>query len=155
MNLRRSFPYSTIVVIAFVSAFAFPARPQAQVGASVGGVVSDDTGALLPGVTVTITNRANGTMQTVITGPEGSYRAVALPPAPYEIKIELTGFTVQTRVVTLTVGADARVDVKLTLASVQENVTVSGAAPLVETARSEPTSVVLADQIETLAGPRP
>jgi hypothetical protein len=122
----------------------------AQVGASIAGVIADDSGALLPGVTVTITNRSNGTMQTVVTGPDGSYRAVSLPPAPYEIKTELAGFTDQTRAVTLTVGAAARVDFTLTIASVQENVTVSGAAPLVETSRSEPTSVVLADQIETL-----
>ena len=146
--LKRFVPGLLIGFVIFWTGAAAPAH--AQVGASVAGVVADDTGALLPGATVTITNTSNGTTQVVVTGPEGSFRAVALPPAPYEIKVELAGFTQQTRAVTLTVGADAKVDFKLALASVQENVTVSGEAPLVEVARSEPTSVVLAEQIETL-----
>lgn len=150
MHLRRRFLHPPIALALVALAFGTPAEARAQVGASVGGAVADDTGALLPGVTITITNTSNGTTQVLVTGPEGSYRAVALSPAPYEIKVELIGFTTQTRAITLTVGADARVDFKLALASVQENVTVSGEAPLVETARSEPTSVVLADQIETL-----
>ena len=138
-------------VLGFLILLAGAAAPaHGQVGATLAGVVADDTGALLPGATVTITNTSNGTTQVVVTGPEGSFRAVALPPAPYEIKVELTGFMQQTRAVTLTVGADAKVDFTLALASVQENVTVSGEAPLVEVARSEPTSVVLAEQIETL-----
>ncbi len=139
-----------VLTAVFGAALVLPERTQAQVGASVGGVVTDDTGALLPGVTVTVTNTSNGARQVLVTGTEGSYRAVALPPAPYEIKIELAGFSAQTRAITLTVGADARMDFKLSLASVQETVTVSGQSPLIETARSEPTSVVLADQIETL-----
>jgi hypothetical protein len=150
MKSTSRLPHSAMLVAVFATVFALPAGARAQVGASLGGVVSDATGALLPGVSVTITNTSNGATQTLVTGPEGSYRAVALSPAPYEIKLELAGFTTQTRTVTLTVGADARVDFKLTLANVQENVTVSGESPLVETARSEPTSVVLADQIETL-----
>jgi hypothetical protein len=127
-----------------------PRFAHGQVGATLAGVVSDDTGALLPGVTVTLTNTSNGTTQVLVTGPDGNYRAVALPPAPYRITVELTGFAPATRAITLTIGADAKADFTLALASVQENVTVSGEAPLVETARSEPTSVVLADQIETL-----
>jgi len=121
-----------------------------QVGASVSGVVTDETGGALPGVTVTITNKSNGTSQMFVTSADGNFRAVALSPAPYDVKVELTGFAPQTHSLTLTVGADARVDVRLKVAAVQENVTVSGELPLVETARSEPTSVVLADQIKTL-----
>jgi hypothetical protein len=127
-----------------------PAALFAQVGASLGGFVSDDTGASLPGVTVTITNTSNGTTQVLVTGPDGNFRAVALSPAPYQIKAELSGFAPDTRAVTLTVGADAKIDFRLKVAALAESVTVSGEVPLVETARSEPTSVVLADQIRTL-----
>jgi hypothetical protein len=123
----------------------------AQVGgASVAGTVSDDTGFLLPGVTITVTNKANGVAQTLLTGPEGNYRVVALQPAPYEITAELQGFGVQRRELTLNVGAEARVNLTLSVATVQENVTVSGEAPLIEVARTEPTSVVVADQISAL-----
>ena len=62
-------------------------------GANIGGVITDDTGGALPGVTVTITNKANGGVQTTVTGAAGNYRAVALQPAPYEVKAELSGFT--------------------------------------------------------------
>jgi hypothetical protein len=122
----------------------------AQVGATLGGIVSDDTGALLPGVTVTITNTANGTTHVLVTGGDGAFRAVALAPAPYQVKAELSGFSPATRAVTLTVGADATIDLRLRVAALQESVTVSAEVALVETARSEPTSVVLADQINAL-----
>ncbi len=133
-----------------VVAYALPRSASAQVGATLGGAVTDDTGAALPGVTVTITNTANGTTQVALTAGDGSFRAVGLSPAPYSLKAELSGFAPETRSVTLTVGADAKVDFRLRVATLQETVTVSGEVPLVETARSEPTSVVLADQIQTL-----
>ena len=138
-------------VLALVAILGMPpAALFAQVGASLGGLISDDTGASLPGVTVTITNTSNGTTQVLVTGPDGNFRAVALSPAPYQIKAELSGFAPDTRAVTLTVGADAKIDFRLKVAALAESVTVSGESPLVETARSEPTSVVLADQINTL-----
>jgi hypothetical protein len=138
-----------VLAVAFGSLLA-PAAAVAQVGAALGGAVSDDTGSMLPGVTVTITNTANGTNQVLITGADGNYRAIGLSPAPYQVNVQLSGFAPQTRTLTLTVGADAKVDFKLKVAALQETVTVSGEVPLVETARSEPTSVVLADQIAAL-----
>ena len=127
-----------------------PTPAFAQVGAALGGFVSDDTGASLPGVTVTITNTSNGTAQVLVTGADGNYRAIGLSPAPYQVNVQLNGFAPDARTLTLTIGADAKVDFKLRVATVQETITVSGEVPLVETARSEPTSVVLADQIAAL-----
>ena len=86
-------------------------------GANVGGVVTDETGARLPGVTITVTNKANGTSQVLITGVEGNYRAVALHPAPYDIVAELAGFALERRFLTLAVGADATIDFKLIVAT--------------------------------------
>jgi hypothetical protein len=138
-------------LLALAVLVALSASPAfAQTGANIGGTVTDDTGALLPGVTVTITNRANGVSQTVVTGAEGHFRAIALQPAPYEIEVQLSGFASQKRELTLTVGAEATVDFTLQVAAVQESVLVSGEAPLVEVAQSEPTSVVVADQIASL-----
>src|SRR5881396_3782532 len=78
----------------------------AQVGAAnVGGVVKDDSGGVLPGVTVTITNTANGRAQTLVTGADGKYRAVALLPGPYEITAELQGFGTVKRALVLVVGS--------------------------------------------------
>lgn len=138
--------FLALAVCVMTSASAF-----AQAGgASVAGIVTDDTGSRLPGVTVTVKNTANGATQVLVTGPEGNYRAVALQPAPYEITAELSGFTGGKRVLTLTVGADATVDFKLGVASVRETITVSGAAPMIEVAKSQLSSVVLSEQVNTL-----
>ena len=75
----------------------------AQIGgaANIGGAIVDDSGAALPGVTVMVTNRANGRSQTLLTGGDGRYRAVALQPGPYEIEASLLGFGTVRREITL------------------------------------------------------
>ncbi len=100
----------------------------AQIGgsANIGGSITDDSGAALPGVTVTVTNRANGRSQALVTGGDGRYRAVALQPGPYQIEASLQGFGTVRREITLVVGADASLDLKLGVASVSETVTVVG-----------------------------
>src|SRR5437867_9121868 len=127
MNRQRR----TVVLVAVAMLVGITPAALAQVGASLGGFVSDETGASLPGVTVTITNTSNGTTQVLITGTDGNFRAVALSPAPYQIKAELSGFAPETRAVTLTVGADAKIDFRLNVAALRESVTVSGEVPLV------------------------
>jgi hypothetical protein len=123
----------------------------AQVGgANVGGTVTDDTGAALPGVTITFTNKASGFVSTSVTGERGNYRVVALPPAPYEIRAELAGFGPILRQVVLTVGADATVDFKLGVAALSESLTVVGETPLVEVNKSQPSSVITSQQIDNL-----
>ena len=127
------------------------ATAYAQVGAAnVGGVVRDDSGAVLPGVTVTVTNTANGRAQTLVTSADGKYRAVALQPGPYEIAAELQGFGTVKRALVLVVGAEATLDLALGVASLNESVTVVGESPLVEVAKSQPSSVITSKQLESL-----
>jgi hypothetical protein len=126
------------------------ATAAAQGGAAVGGVVTDDSGAALPGVTVTIVNKNNGTSQVLVTGPEGNYRAVNLQPAPYEITAELPGFATKKASTTLFVGANATLDFTLGVASLSENVTVVGESPLVEVAKAQPSSVIVGEQLAAL-----
>src|SRR5579864_8161915 len=100
-------------LIGFVSVTAW-----AQVGANVGGVVTDNTGAVIPGATVTITNTSNGVSQTLKAGAEGSYRAVNLQPAPYEITAEAAGFGTVKKNTTLLTGSDVTMDFSLGVAGV-------------------------------------
>ena len=123
---------------------------QSAAGASIGGTVTDETGGALPGVTITLTNKANGVTKVVVTGSEGHFRAVELQPAPYEITTELSGFATMKRAITLFVGSDATLDLRLSVSSVAENVTVIAEAPLVEVAKSQQSSVVEAQQLESL-----
>jgi outer membrane receptor protein involved in Fe transport len=129
---------------------AIGASALAQGGASVGGVITDESGAALPGVTLTILNKNNGTTQVLVTGPEGNYRAVNLQPAPYELTAELPGFATMKKAVTLFVGADVTLDFTLGVATLTENVTVVGENPLVEVAKAQPSSVIVGEQLAAL-----
>jgi Carboxypeptidase regulatory-like domain/TonB dependent receptor-like, beta-barrel len=138
------------ILLALLVLPAFSAPAWAQVGGNVSGVAKDESGLALPGVTVTITNKNNGASQTLITGPEGNYRAVNLQPAPYEIVADLSGFATARRNFTLLVGTDATVDLTLGVAALTENITVRGESPLVEVTKSQPSSVIVGEQLATL-----
>ena len=148
---ERQWSATLIVVVALLGA-PLSAPVYAQIGgaANIAGVVTDDSGGALPGVTVTITNKANGRAQTLVTSGEGRYRAVALQPGPYEVAAVLQGFATVRREIVLVVGADATLDITLGVASLAETVTVVGEAPLIEVAKSQPSSVITAAQLEAL-----
>src|SRR5437870_7396401 len=137
---RRS---ATVLILALVGAF-MSAPLSAQIGgaANVGGAVVDDSSAALPGATVTVTNTATGRSQTIVTSADGRYRAVALPPGPYLISAELQGFATTRKTIVLVVGAEADLDFTLGVATLAETVTIVGVAPLVETGKSQPSSVI-------------
>lgn len=139
---------SLFVAAALLLGAAAPAFTQG--GASIGGVVTDDTGGALPGVTITIINTNTGTSQVQVSGPEGNYRAVNLQPAPYAVTAELIGFSTQKRSVTLVVGADASLDFTMSVATIEESVTVVGESPLVEVSKAQPSSVIESEQLEQL-----
>ena len=122
-----------------------------QVGANVGGVIRDNSGAVVPSATVTVTNTNSGASQTLMTGPEGNYRAVNLPPASYEITAAAAGFSAAKKVVMLIVGTDSAVDFTLDVAGAIEQVQVVGVAPaLVETTKSAPESITTDQQLADL-----
>lgn len=101
---------------------------------SLSGRVADDTGAGLPGVTITATNASTGFNRTVVTEVDGTYRFASLPIGTYEVNAELAGFgSVATRNVEVNVSTDRTLNVKLKQASVKEQITVTAASPLIET----------------------
>src|SRR5215213_6879545 len=133
-----------------VCAIVAPAYAQIGGSANLGGVVTDESGGALPGVSVTVTNTATGRAQTLTTSDDGRYRAVALVPGPYEVSAELQGFGTLKRTITLVVGSEADLDLKLGVANLAETITVTGETPLVETAKSQPSSVITGAQLEAL-----
>jgi outer membrane receptor protein involved in Fe transport len=144
-------PRGVAACVVFALVLLLPIAAAAQVvGANLSGLVTDESGGALPGVTVTILNKANGTQQVIVTTPEGTYRAVALQPAPYEITAELQGFGQTKREIVLTIGANATLDFKLGVAALEESVTVSAEAPLVEVAKAAPASTIVEEQIQAL-----
>src|SRR5215831_19858204 len=105
----------------------------AQTLGTITGEVKDSTGAVVPGVTVTVTNKATNATRTTITNAVGLFDFPALPPGNYSVKTELEGFKTATRDVELQVQQTARVDFAMELGAVSEMATVTGVAPLVET----------------------
>src|SRR5688572_20415241 len=100
------------------------------------GTVTDSTGAVLPGVTVTAINEATGNTFIAVTDGTGTYRIPARVGA-YRISAELQGFTtVQRTGVRLLVGQTIGVDMQMNPSTIQETVTVSAEAPLIETTTS-------------------
>jgi len=120
--------------MAAAAAICLPTLVGAQgVGATLLGSLTDEQHAVLPGVTVTITNVETGVVRTAVTDAAGYYRAPALPPGTYDLSADLAGFVTYKRSgLVLTTGQDALVDVMLQVASVKETVEVTAASPLVD-----------------------
>jgi hypothetical protein len=100
----------------------------------INGTVTDDTGAVLPGVTVTATSPALIQPQVQVTGADGSYRFLALPPGIYDVGFELAGFqNVKREGVRVVINQTLSVDQQMQVATLQETVTVTGQSPIVDT----------------------
>lgn len=115
------------------------------------GVVADETGARVPGVTVTVTNLDTAISRTLATDAAGRYRASSLPSGNYEMKAEMAGFkTAVRRGVQLSVGAETVVDLTLSIGQVSEQVEVTGEAPVVETTNATVSGLVNDQQVRDL-----
>src|SRR5215216_3650035 len=109
------------------------ARAQDTTG-TVLGTVTDASGAVLPGVTITIKNIDTAQSRTIVSDAGGRYRVPLLQPGRYEVTAQLSGSQTMVRSgITVTVAQQAVVDARMSLGNVSESITVEGAAPLVET----------------------
>src|SRR4029079_2510870 len=98
--------------IALVALFAAPAFAQLQTG-NLYGTVTDDKGAALPGVTVTLSG--SGAPQIQVTNAQGQFRFLGLGPGDYQLKAELEGFsTIDYPNIVVNVGRNTQIEVKLT-----------------------------------------
>ncbi|HEX2834223.1 MAG TPA: TonB-dependent receptor [Thermoanaerobaculia bacterium] len=119
-------------------------------GSDLQGTVQDDSGAVLPGVTVTATNVATNQARTAITEANGRYYIAALSSGLYTVTAELSGFAPQTRKdVRLQLGQ--RVDLDFTMrVGTSESIVVSATAPVVDTTQADVSTVVSQEQIDNL-----
>ena len=106
----------------------------AQTTASLSGTVADSTGAIIPGVAVSVVQVETGAARSVVTDDQGRYQAPSLQPGTYEVSAELPGFQTAVRSgLTLSVGDRSTVDLTLTVGEISERVVVEGEAALVDT----------------------
>lgn len=143
--MRKLYP---VVAIAFCLTSILTAQVER---ASLVGTVTDNSGAVLPGVEVRITNEGTNTSTTVTTDSAGVYRAVNLTPGSYTIAAEKTGFTRHVNTgFALQVSQEARLDIELGVGTVQQTVEVTGETPLLQTEGSSVGQVISSQPINTL-----
>ncbi len=124
------------VAIAIAGVFGQTAvHAQSASSASLVGKVVDPSGAVLPGVTVTVTGSALQVAQvTAVTGADGTYRVPQLPVGVYTVSFGLQGFeTYVQKDVRLSVGFTGRVDAVMKVGAISESVTVTGESPIIDT----------------------
>jgi hypothetical protein len=140
--------------VVFCVLLALPAAAFGQArltGADLTGVLTDQSGGVLPGATVTATNVETNVSRTVMTDGSGRYIVPALPPGMYTMRVELAGFATRTREgVLLALGRSVTMDFTLALSAATEEVTVSGNVPLVDVGRTEVSTVVSQQFIDNL-----
>ena len=131
----------SLLLVALSVLIAGPATAQGT--AELAGRVTDGSGAVLPGVTVTVTQTNTGFTRTVVTDGTGQWVMPALPTGPYRLDVSLQGFRtyVQTGIV-LQVGGTPTVNAVLQLGSLEETVTVEAATPLVDVRNAGISEVV-------------
>ncbi len=121
------------------------------ISGSISGIISDQMGAVIPGVSVSVKNVNTGVAHSTVTDDLGSYRVSGLVPGRYEVKAELAGF--KTEVITgieLTVNQQAVVNLSLKVGEVTEQVIVTGYAPVVESTTSMLSGLVDEKKIRDL-----
>src|SRR5262245_44517611 len=136
---------------------AVPAFAQ-SVGATTGaidGKVTDATGGVMPGVTVTISSPSMQGVRNAVTNEDGIYRFPSIPPGDYSINYELAGFaTVKREGIRVGLGFTATVNAELKVASLTESVTVSGQSPVVDIATTRTATNFDAKELASLPSAR-
>jgi len=118
---------------------------------TVRGTVTDDTGAPLPGVNITATSPSLIGSSTDISDGKGLYRLPALPPGTYTITFELQGFkTVLRKDFVVRVGRTVRVSITMEIATIEEEVTVIAAAPMVDVTANKLSTTFTKESMENL-----
>ena len=138
-----------LAVFVFLVVLAASARAQFDT-ATVLGIVTDPSGAVVSHSQVALRNTATGALSTATSDERGEFRFIDVPIGPYELKVTAAGFQVATAKFELTVGAHQRVDVPLRVGAATASVTTTAEATQLETESSERGQVVNEREIAEL-----
>jgi len=152
VNIRRQ----SIGLMILLATFLLRADVSAQSDSGIIGQVTDESGAVLPGVTVTATSPALQVPQvTAVTNEQGEYRLAPLPIGLYIVEYELSGFqSVRREELRLGVGFVARVDISLKVGGVEETITVTGAAAVVDVTSTANVTRLTRETLEIIPSSR-
>jgi len=121
----------------------------AQVAAGeITGIVGDSSGAAVPGATVTVTNVGTNLQRVIVSSGEGVYTAPSLAPGEYRVDVQLSGFKpIRREGIRLATGEKARIDFKLAVGEVREQVTVTADASILRAETASLGTVVEQEQV--------
>ena len=125
---------SLAAVALAIGLLAAAAPADAQSTATLQGTVTDPQGSVMPGVSITVHNTATNQERNVVTDAAGAYVTAALAPGHYDITAHIEGFQDQKREIDLGPAQTVALNLKLSVGTLAENVTVSGSSPLIDTA---------------------
>jgi hypothetical protein len=149
MTFRKTLVASALMLVLGASAAV------AQQTGEIYGRATDNTGAVLPGATVTVAGPALIQPRVAVTSETGTYRVPELPIGTYSVTFELAGFrTLALQDIRVTIGFRAQVNGALELSTVQETVTVTGASPLVDTRETGTKSTFDIEQLQNIPSAR-
>lgn len=143
-----------VLGLALLAAVGFAPAARAQVASTgnIYGTVKDESGAVLPGATASLTG-AFGTRSTT-SGTNGDFRFVNVDHGTHQLRVALTGFTGVTRSVTVVTGQNLELGFTLKVASVEERVTVTGDTPVVDTKRVGTATTISKDELVQIPSSR-
>src|SRR2546427_4770595 len=141
------FATAIVVLIALPTCLVFAQTSTA----TILGVVKDTSGALVPGVSITVKHTDTGLTRTAISSETGDYNVPLLPVGAYELTTAMPGFKQQVRSgINLAVGQQAVINLTLEVGAVAEQVTITEEAPLVNTTLSSTSGLITEQQIKEL-----
>ncbi len=151
MNVRSSVGRLLVAVVCLLGIGLGTSWAQ-QAGAVIAGTVKDSTGGALPGVTVEVASPALiEKVRTAVTDGQGNYRVTDLRPGVYSVTAQLDGFkTFRREGIELSAGFTAPINVELAVGALEETITVTGAAPIVDVQSASTRAVLKADTLNSL-----
>ena len=148
MNERLSLRAVLVVLGLFILAVPLAAQ---DFRGTISGSVTDSTGGVLPGVTVTVTNGDTNVASTVVTDSKGSYRVPYLISGTYSVEARLEGLKTAIRKgITIRVGDSLKIDLSMQTGGLEEVISVTAATPLLDTTSGNTGQVIDSKQIDAL-----
>src|SRR5215208_5978941 len=136
------FPRSLATICVLVFGLSTGARAQTPSG-EISGVVTDPSGAPMPGVTIPLTNQSTNAVRELQTNESGLYVMPAIQPGVYTLKATLSGFrTLERKDITVQVGSASRIPLTLEVGQLTEVVEITGGAPLLQSSNSAVGTVI-------------
>ena len=143
-HIRAAYNIIPILLIALLALGGTALRAQTDTG-RVNGTVTDSTGAAIPNATITVTNLGDNSVRTVTSDGMGNFNVNALPPGKYQASIKATGFSSEVQPFSLDVSQAQALNFRLTVGAESSTITVTDAAPVVQTETSD-TGLVINDR---------